>query len=234
MKFSVDDAIFQKFPNLCIGVVLVKNIDNFISNVEIDNMLRNEENKIRARLGGHVLSQEPMIRCWREAYASFGAKPSDNLSSVENLHRRALKGEELRSINALVDIYNVISLRHMLPVGGEDTDKVSGNVTLCIAGENETPVTLLGDKEARPPHAGEVVYKDSISAICRRFNWREADRTKLDEKTKNALLVIEGLPPATKADVANATEELASLIKKYCNGSVSTFMLSSAKRELIF
>ena len=147
---------------------------------------------------------------------------------------RVLKCEERRSINALVDIYNIISLRHMLPLGGEDLDKVSGNVTLCLAEANEAPVTLLGDKEARPPHAGEVIYKDNVSAICRRFNWHEADRAKLEKETKNALLVIEGLPPATKADVAKATEELKALVEKYCGGSVSTFLLGGAKREASF
>lgn len=234
MKFSVDDAIFRKFPGLYIGIVLARNINNTGKSAEIVNMLRNEEGKVRNALGERVLSQEPMIRCWREAYASFGAKPSDNLSSVENLHMRVLKCEELRSINALVDIYNIISLRHMLPLGGEDLDKVSGNVTLCLAEANEAPVTLLGDKEARPPHAGEVIYKDNVSAICRRFNWHEADRAKLEKETKNALLVIEGLPPATKADVAKATEELKALVEKYCGGSVSTFLLDGANREVSF
>lgn len=234
MKFIIEDAIFRKFPGLCISVVLAKNVNNSCKSAEISGMLRSEENKVRARLEGRVLSQEPMIRCWRDAYASFGAKPSENLSSVENLYKRTLKGGEVRSINALVDIYNIISLRHMLPLGGEDVDKVSGNVTLCVAGENETPTMLLGDKEARPPHAGEVIYKDSVSAICRRFNWREADRTKLEEGTKNALLVCENLPPATGADAAKAVGELKKLVEKYCGGQVFTFTLNGASHEISF
>ena len=44
------------------------------------------------------------------------------------------------------------------PVGGEDLDKVKGDVILTFAGANEPPVVLLGDKESRPPHEGEIIY----------------------------------------------------------------------------
>jgi len=234
MHFEIAPKIFEKFPGLNIGAIVAKNLDNSGAIPEINNLLREQESRIRASYNTETLSQNPKIDCWRKAYSAFGGKPKENRSSVENLYRAVLQGNDLRHINKLVDIYNLISLKHMLPVGGEDIDKIQGAIQLTFAGANEPALLLLGDKEARPPHQGEVIYKDSLSAICRRWNWREADRTKLSEQTKNCILVIEGLPPAAKSDVENATRELSDLVKKFCNGNVSYKILDERNPRIEF
>ena len=124
------------------------------------------------------------------------------------------------------------TLKYMAPVGGEDMDKIQGDVTLTFAESNESAVLLLGDKESRPPHIGEVIYKDNISAICRRWNWKEVDRTKLTEETKNCFIVIEGLPPVDKDKVEKTMSELAELVKKYCGGEVTTTILDKANPQV--
>jgi DNA/RNA-binding domain of Phe-tRNA-synthetase-like protein len=86
----------------------------------------------------------------------------------------------------------------------------------------------LGDKEPRTPHEGEVFYKDDAGAICRRWNWREAERTKLTERTKNAVLVLEGLPPVTRADIETATKELAELVARHCGGECAHQVLDAS------
>ena len=232
MKFKIDQKIFEKFQGLHIGVVITKNTNNKGIIDEIQNKIREQEKEIKANHNTVTLSQNPKIDVWKKTYSAFGAKPKDHKSSVENLYRLILQGGNLRHINNLVDIYNFVSLKHMMPVGGEDIDKVEGNIVLTFAGADENPVLLLGDKEPRVPHEGEVIYKDDISTICRRFNWREADRTKLTEETKNCILVIEGLPPVTKVEVENAAKELKELIQKFCGGNISYAVLDESKQEL--
>lgn len=221
MKFKIDRKIFEKFPGLTIGVIICKNLNNSGTQEEVQKEIRKQENDIRAKYNTETLSQTPKIDVWRKTYSAFGAKPKENKSSVENLYRLVLQGVNLRHINKLVDIYNFISLKHMVPVGGEDIDKIQGDVVLTFAEPNEPAVLLLGDKEPRPPHAGEVIYKDNISAICRRWNWREADRTKFTEETKNCFLVIEGLLPVTKEEIEEATKELKELVQKFCGGNIT-------------
>ena len=119
----------------------------------------------------------------------------------------------------------------MVPVGGEDISKIQGDVVLTFAEPNEPAVLLLGDKEPRPPHAGEVIYKDNISAICRRWNWREADRTKFTEETKKCFLVIEGLLPVTKQEIEDATKELQGLVQKFCGGDITYQILDDKHFE---
>lgn len=232
MKFQIVNQIFEKFPGLNIGVVVAKSVNNSGLIAEIQEEVRNQEERIRANYDKETLSQDPKIDAWRKAYSAFGAKPKENKSSVESLYRLVLSGGNLRHINSLVDIYNYISLKYMLPVGGEDTDKIQGDVLLTFAGADEPAVLLLGDKDLRPPHEGEVIYKDSVSSICRRWNWREADRTKFTEETKNCILVIEGLPPITEEEVESATKELKGLVEKYCNGSLGHHILDKDKQEI--
>src|SRR3989344_4966720 len=214
MKFKIDEKIFKKFPGLNIGIIMVKEMNNSGIPEDVLKSIKEKEQDIRNNYKTETLSQNPKIECWRKAYSLFGGEPKKNRSSIEALYKRIINGEELRHINKLVDIYNLISIKYMLPVGGEDLDKIKGNIELTFASQNEPPVTLLGDKEARQPHEGEVIYKDEVSAICRRFNWREADRTKLTEETKNCVLVIEGLPPTTKEEVSKITIELKELVEK--------------------
>ena len=116
MKFKIDSKIFEKFQGLCVGIVIAKGLNNAGLPEGIEAQLRVHEAQIRARLNAETLSQEPRIACWRAAYSAFGGKPKENRSSVENLYRLVLKGGELRHINKLVDLYNLVSLKHMVPV----------------------------------------------------------------------------------------------------------------------
>lgn len=226
MQFKIDNLIFEKFPGFHIGVVVAKGVNNTGGALaEVEGKLRGEEGRIRTNYQAETLPQDPKIEVWRKAYTAFGAKPKEHKSSVENLYRLVLGGGSLRHINNLVDIYNFVSLKHMLPVGGEDIDAMRGDLALTFAGANEVLVLLLGDKEPRAPHAGEVIYKDDVGALCRRWNWREAARTKLTESTKNAVLVIVGLPPVGRGEIEAAVKELKELVEQYCGGECAYAVL---------
>lgn len=227
----VSDEIFERFPEVTLGIVTAHEIDNSREDAAILDGLRREEARVRAELAGIQVTEHSQIAPWREAYRRFGTKPKDYPSSIENLVRRVLKGQSLPSINPLVDLYNTISLRHLVPAGGEDLDRIQGDVLLTIAGESEAPVRLLGEAEERAPRPGEVIYKDDVGAICRRWNWKEADRTKLTPETRNAVLVIEGLPPVGRELVERAVEELANLIRGCCGGRVAPAILDKERRE---
>lgn len=135
MEFIIDKKIFEKFLGLNIGVVIAKGINNSGASEEIQAGLRGLKKEIREKCNTETLSLNPKIDVWRKAYSAFGAKPKENKSSVESLRRTVLQGNPLRHINKLVDIYNFISLKHMLPAGGEDIDKMKGNILLTFAGK---------------------------------------------------------------------------------------------------
>jgi DNA/RNA-binding domain of Phe-tRNA-synthetase-like protein len=233
-KFRVDESIFNVFPDVILGIIIARNINNSGERAEIISALRQEEAKTVERFAAISISEHPQIAPWREAYRKFGAKPKDYPSSVENLIKRVSKGYSLPHINLLVDIYNGISLGHIVPVGGEDLDKIEGDIQLVFANDHETAIRLLGEREERAPKPGEVIYKDNSGAICRRWNWKEADRTKFTDATKNAVIVIEGLPPVFRIQIENIVMELSAMIAEYCGGTISTTIIDQDHREYEF
>jgi DNA/RNA-binding domain of Phe-tRNA-synthetase-like protein len=233
VKLHVHPDIFRKFPGAALGVVVGHRVDVTGEQAALIAQLRAEEARVRELLRGGTITEHPHIAPWREAYRQFGAKPKDHPSSIENLVRRVLKGEELPHINTLVDLYNLISLKYLVPVGGEDLDKIVGDVWLTFAGEDEPAVRMLGEMEARAPKPGEVLYKDDAGAICRRWNWKEADRTKLTEVTRNVFLVIERLPPVAMAAVDAATRELSELVARWCGGDIRRELLVSPDEAVV-
>jgi DNA/RNA-binding domain of Phe-tRNA-synthetase-like protein len=134
----------------------------------------------------------------------------------------------------LVDLYNVVSLTHLLPAGGEDLDAIEGDVVLTRASASEPPVKLLGENEERAPKPGEVIYKDDRSAICRRWNWKEAERTKLTERTRNAILVLEALPPISLEELETAARDLERLVLERCGGDARVELLERQCPEVVF
>lgn len=233
MKLQVHPDIFQQFPGAVLGVVVAHGIDVTGEQAELMAQLHAAETRVRESLCGATITEHPHITPWREAYRRFGAKPKDHPSSIENLVRRVLKGEELRHINTLVDLYNLVSLKYLVPVGGEDLDQIVGDVWLTFAGQAEPAVRMLGELEARAPKPGEVLYKDNAGAICRRWNWKEADRTKMTEATRNVFLVIERLPPVEIAIVEAATRELAELVAHWCGGDIRWELVESPDQAVM-
>jgi DNA/RNA-binding domain of Phe-tRNA-synthetase-like protein len=149
MKLSAASELFALLPEARIALVIVRGIDNRPREAaSLAALLRDAQTNVVARIQGGALTEHPRIVCWREAYRAFGAKPKDYPSSIENLARRALKGEPLRSINPLVDLYNVVSLTHLLPAGGEDLDAIEGDR------ESQTRIAVAQPaKPLKPPMA---------------------------------------------------------------------------------
>lgn len=230
-QFVIEDAIFDTYPSLNIGLVVAKGVDNHGESKELLKMLSAESERIQSTYDLETLKEDPKISAWRKAYEAFGAKPKKHSCSVENLYRMILEGVKLKHINKVVDLYNVISLKHMIPLGGDDTDKVEGNIVLRFANGDE-PFIRLNAEEVDHPEEGEVIYSDNKEVLCRRWNWRECDKSKMTEDTKNLTLVVEALPPVTGKEVQKIVEELAELIKKYCGGEISTHILNDENPEV--
>jgi DNA/RNA-binding domain of Phe-tRNA-synthetase-like protein len=146
--------------------------------------------------------------------------------------KRVSKGNSIGTINPLVDIYNGISLKYGVPVGGEDIDKFDGDNRLTIADGSEEFITYGSDK-SEPPYEGEVVYKDNAGAICRCFNWRESVRTMLTEDTTNAFMIIESHNAESAANMDAALEELKTMIERELGGTVVKSLATAEHPEVI-
>jgi lysyl-tRNA synthetase class 2 len=231
MRLIIDERIFERFPGLNLGLVVARGVDNQGESREVLELIQDRQKEIAGRYDSETISLEPRIQAWRQAYSAFGAKPKKYKSSVESLYRMALKGMAWSHINKIVDIYNYISLEHMVPLGGDDLEQVSGDIVLTFA-QGEEVFTPLNSEVQEPVKPGEVIYRDDSDVLCRRWNWRESDKTKMTADTHDVLMVLEGLPPVTREDVDRVLVELADLVDKFCGGRIQTHILDSQSPQL--
>ena len=156
---------------------------------------------------------------WQDAFRAFGMKPKKTMNSAEALLTRVVKGGELPAINRLADAYNAVSVRFVVPCGGEDLDHVVGAVTLKVAEGTEPFET---NKDGLPfidhPVPGEVVWADEAGVTCRAWNWRQGTRTRLTEDTTRAYFLFDALPPMTFEDLERAGDELTAMLKTLSPG----------------
>ena len=221
----VEDAFWSLFPEAMIGTVTVRGVDNRAAAEIGGQWLADQIEITAAALGEAEIGSHPAVAPWRAAYQRFGVKPSKTRSSIESLLRSAKAGR-LRSINPLVDLYNVVSLKHLLPCGGEDLDRLAGDLRLTRAAGDE-PFVPLGGIDNEPPPPGAVIYRDDLGVVCSCWNWREADRTKLTEATTDAVLVIEALPPISRAALDAALNELAAFVTTHLGGTAAVEIATS-------
>jgi DNA/RNA-binding domain of Phe-tRNA-synthetase-like protein len=191
---SVDQAVFALRPDFAVLAMTAHGLRNGPT-----------DDRSRAWLAG-ASAHEPQpdkIDAWKDAYRAFGAKPQRTRPSVDALTRRL----PLPEINQVVDAYNSISVKHALPIGGEDLDRYSGPPRLVRAAGDEPSEEALGQ-----PEAGEVIWRDDLGVTCRRWNWRQVVRTRLTEETTNAIFLLERLEPMSLEELKEAGEELAELL----------------------
>ncbi len=231
MKYILSKEVLEKFPSTTLCIIPVRGIDNTALNREIVELQRDAEKKTRAEFGKTAISEHPRIKCWRQAFSAFGAKPKKYHCSIEAMVKRIMEEEGIPSINNLVNLYNYISLKHLVSVGGDDADKIDGNVTLALAKGNE-PFQEMGTTETTHPHEGEAIFRDEKEVLCRRWNWHQCEKTKITEQTKNVNLQFEGIAPVGKKEIEEAAEETQKLLKKHFNKETKTYFINKENPSL--
>jgi DNA/RNA-binding domain of Phe-tRNA-synthetase-like protein len=212
----VDPAVFAAHPSYAAALVVADAVPNGPSDAAGDALLRAAEETLRAR-GLERAADDPHVAAWRAAFSAFGAKPSKYNCSAEALAGRVLKGGALPRINRLVDVYNAISVRYMIPVGGEDADRLHGTPRLVVATGDEA-----FDGADGPPKPGEIVWRDDAGVTCRRWNWRQGRRTALTEGTSRALFIFDRLEPLPLETLEAAVDELIALLTEGWPGATIT------------
>lgn len=235
-KFIIEKPVWDLFPELSVGIVVAKGVDNSDAKeeelkAELTAALEAANEEAKKHLTSDVISENEVVAVWRKAYQQFKTKKGVRCS-IEALLKRASKGNAVSNINPLVDIYNVISLKYALPCGGEDLDKFVGDLRLTQTVDGGDEFLALGDEENDNTLPGEVCYLDDAGAVCRCFNWRDGIRTMLTENTTNAFLIIECVDPNRKDVMEQAIADLAEQIQTKLGGSVTTSVLTIDNPEV--
>lgn len=223
--YFIHPEIFERFPAYCRGVVIIEGLHNGPTPAGLTERLRQAEADLRARLKPEEVTTHPRLAAWREGYRALGMKPAEFRPSIEALARRALKGDPLPAISALVDLGNLISLQHLLPVGAHAIDHVTHDLALRPARGDET-FEPFGSEANEHPLPGEVIFAEGDIVLTRRWTWRQAKHTLVTLETTAVEINLDGLPPVTPAEVEQISRLTAGLVQQYCGGAVRWAILS--------
>ena len=230
--FRYDNALLERFPQTRGAIIHAVGLQGGASDTELRELYAQEQAATLARIGEQPLSALPSIAAWRRCFSGFGLRPTQYRSAVEALLRRLSKRGDIPSINRLVDIGNLVSIRHEIPVAVFDTRALQLPVTVRFA-EGQERFTGLGEQEAQQPAPGEVVFADTADlVIARRWCWRQSAESAARADTVAALITCEAQHDDGAATVARAQEDMLGLLARFAGGEAESALLDAGNPAL--
>ena len=213
--FRYDAEIIDRYPTVVGGTLHVAGARNGPTPPELAEAFRVEQAAVVARLGDTPLSEIPSLNAWRRAFRAFGVDPTAYRSASESLLRRLTKQGSIPSINTLVDIGNLVSIRHALPVAVFDLASIESGLVVRFAAGEETFIDL-GSGATETPDPGEVIFIDAAGHVAaRRWCWRQSASSASSVTTTDMLVTVEGHHDDARQDVLAATADLERLLRTH-------------------
>lgn len=203
---TISDEVKRKFPNVRIASITYK-VNDYAGMESLQKYLDDAADTVSPT---DEIQNMSSLMDTREAIKIFGINPSKYRGSAEALIRRVQKEGRLKSINPVVDINNIISIKYKIPVGSYNDSAISGNPMLDIGHSGEVYDSL---KKENFSVANMLILRDSISP----FGSIHADslRTMID----NSSDIFTVLFSFSEDDslLIKAMDEYLSLLKGFSN-----------------
>jgi DNA/RNA-binding domain of Phe-tRNA-synthetase-like protein len=226
-RFRYDAALLDTYPSI-VGGMIAARVRNAPTPPDLLAQFSAEQQATLARIGSTPLSDLPSLSAWRGAFRRFGVDPTQYRSACEALLRRLTKKGDIPSINALVDIGNLVSIRSALPVAMLDTRALAGGLTARFADGGET-FTNLDQSQVDHPEPGEVIFVDAQRQVhARRWCWRQSDQSAARDDTTALLVTIEAHHDGGRADVERAVQDIIVLLTQYTDATCESAILDRA------
>ena len=233
VTFRYAPELLARYPSVVGGAFLAYDLSNGPSSPQLRQAFVEEQRATLARIGETPLSQLPSLAAWRGAFREFGVDPTQYRSAAEALLRRLTKKGDIPSINTLVDIGNLVSIRYALPVALFDTRAIAGGITVRFAAGTERYITLR-DGEVEHPAPGEVIFVDDQEQVhARRWCFRQSEQSAVRDDTTAALVTVEAHHARGHADVEAAMADLRQLLETYAGETGETCLLDRSSAEFV-
>jgi lysyl-tRNA synthetase class 2 len=228
-QVMVDQEVFDRFPDFNRGLIIVSDAENAPSNEAISTMLNDE---LQKRAGMNLPDHE-FVKAWDKVYLKLGSNPNKFPPSIKSLLKRVAKSGGFPFISSIVALFNYVSLKYLIPCGGDDVGRIEGNLRLGLSRGKEIFIPL-GSESRETPDPGEVIYYDDITlnVMCRRWNWRNGDFTKILESTRQLVINVDGIAPVPRSVIEEARDELAGLLTRFCKAKATTDLLDQDRRTI--
>lgn len=224
--FSINPDVAKTYPSISIGIAIIKNVKISKSNPELSKRIQDFVSS-QNHLNNEIIGSYPEIQSYRKIYKEMGIDWHSRRPSPEALLRRIALKKDLYQINTCVDAYNLVVMKNRISSGAFDIDQIQFPTVLRHPKEGEE-ILLIGDNEPTKYSVKELAYFDEIGGYNIDFNYRDAQRTAVTEKTKNILINIDGIYDISREAVEKTLRETIEEITVYCGGTVETIGMVTA------
>ena len=212
IKIIISGEFREKNPDFC-GKAVAATVKNSAYSEGLWKEIEQLTVELRARYTPDSLKEIIPIKATRDAYRRCGKDPSRYRPSNEGLCRRIVRGLPLYQIDTLVDLINVISIRHGYSIGGFDGDKFQGDTLTLGIGKAGEPYEGIG--RGRLNIEGLPVYRDSFGGVGTPTS--DNERTKMDLNTTHLLAIINGY--SGKTGLQEAADDMIRLLTEYADAA---------------
>jgi len=220
MDLKIDVQLKTRFPDLKVLACEIKGVKVEKRNVELEKFQNKITKQVRQQYDLESLKNLSTFRAYRDFFWRVGIDPTKNRPAAEALIRRILGGKTIPNINTLVDAYNLASIKTEIALAAFDADKLKGNLLMRFAEKGEE---FLGIGMEKPMllQGGEIVVSDGEKLVAI-YPYRDADSTKITEKTKNVMLLVCGVPSIGEEILQKAARVALEYITRFCGGEGKT------------
>lgn len=213
---TIAHAFAETIPHFRMAMLHAK-VKNSPYSLPLQQQIERTIGEILLKYRMEDIKKIPSVYYTREAYKRLGKDPNRYRPAGEQLLRRLLSGKGLYTINALVDLGNLISLHTGYSIGVFDAPSVEGNVTLR-RGEAEDPFEGIGRGVLNVD--GLPLYVDEKGPFATPTS--DSERTKVRMTTSETLIFINSYLPkeeGAEEKLAEVAEYTQSLLTEYLSAT---------------
>jgi len=216
MKLRIDVQLKTRFSDLTVLTCNIKDVKVEKQNAELEKFKGEITEKAKEKYDLNSVRNLPTFRAYRDFFWRVGIDPTKNRPAAEALIRRVLRGRTMPRINTLVDAYNLASIKTEMALAAFDANKLKGDLIMRFAEKREK---FLGIGMEKPMllQGGEIVISDNQKLVAI-YPYRDADSTKITEKTENVMLLVCGVPGIGEETLQNAAQVALEYITSFCGG----------------
>ena len=219
--FRIDTQVKTRFLELTVLACNIEGVKVEKRSIELEKFKNEIMEQVREKYDLETLKNLSTFRAYRDFFWRVGIDPTKIRPAAEALIRRVLGGRSIPHINTLVDAYNLASVKTEIALAAFDADKLKGDLLMRFAEKGEE---FLGIGMEKPMilQGGEIVVSDDEKLVAI-YPYRDADSTKITEKTKNVTLLVCGVPGIEEKTLQDATGVTLNCIVRFCNGKVPKY-----------
>lgn len=188
MKIIINKSIAALgIKSVVIGIAKNVNPNAKLSDSFLEKQKKMEEWALNCNID--EVFNHPVIQGYKDLLQSAGRSVKKNPPTVPALIRNIQHRGSIPCINSIIDIYNVEALNSFLAIGGHDFDKIHDYIEFTVSEREDIFLPILSTEK----HVAKTdyVYRDE-KGILAWLDVRDGENYKFDDKTKNAIFIIQG------------------------------------------